>query len=629
MATDLKSVVAQIKSAYVLSDYIKASGVQLKPAGAGKWKGLCSFHNDSKPSFTVSDDYQNYKCWSCGATGDIFKWVTQIEHLEFMEALKKLAEDKGIQLELEKNENAVDYRAIKECLREAANFYAREYHKLPPEHPARKQVTDRGLSEKGMVYGYAPEKRTALYDHLKSKSFTDEIILQAGVATKWEDTGKFSDFWNGRLMFVITDITGKPIGFSGRILFTDRDKRGKFVNSTAGPVFDKSSALFNVQNAKDPASKEKAVYVAEGQFDVAAFIEADVPNTVASSGTAFTQQQGAILQRLVGESGRVIFAFDGDAAGISAALKVFVKVPNIHSSAWVVQFPEGQDPCDYRLEHGNEKLKELVSNPIPLVGFVLEAAKNDFDLRTELGRAQYLDHAARVLATIASNSLRNTFTRKVALDSFTDVETVRELTKKSKPLELDKELGTVETTYTVPEELEDTVSQPLMELIDTNEAYALAARFLGLAVIDRELVPHLPKNKKKLPKEFGNFIDTLAQLDPSKPIIPEAFDESDFVEYLTSANLFPHASSPSFDTKHQFAYVFKRYMETVKAAHEQEVHARIHAVLSSTENNQLDLLEEALRSEESFMRESPLVPTPVPHRDEPEAIDERDPEEQG
>lgn len=625
MATqDLKTTVAQIKAAYTLSEYIKQSGVRLAASGPGKWKGLCSFHSEKSPSFTVSDHFQNYHCWGCGASGDLLKWVMETEHLDFMEALRKLADDKGIQLDLAKSEDSsIDYKSLRECLREAANFFAREYHKLPEDHVARKQVTDRGISEKGMIYGYAPEKRTALYDHLKGMSFSDEVILQAGLATRWEESGKVSDFWSGRLMFVITDITGKPIGFSGRKLF-EGDKRGKFVNSQAGPLFDKSSALFNIQNAKQPASEAKAIYVAEGQFDVAAFIEAKVLNTVASSGTAFTQQQGAILQRLVGESGKVIFAFDGDEAGIGAALKVFKNVPSIHSSAWVVQFPTGQDPCDYRLEQGNEKLQELVADTMPLVGFVLETAKRNYDLRTEIGRAQYLDYAAKVLVTISSSSLRGTFTRKVALDTFSEVDTVKELMKKSAPLELSPEDKSDSITAEIPSELQDKISISLLELIETNEAYSLAARFLALAVLDRELIQHLPKNKAKLPKEFSRFIEELVQLELTTPIIPEAFEESDLVRYLTNSNLFPHSNLSAFDSKSQFAYVFKRYMKTIKESRENEVHARIHSILTSSSDSHVELLEEALRSEEKFLKEAIVGSKTVPNRDESQSSSDGD-----
>ncbi len=608
MSVDLKTAVAQVKAAYLISDFIKLSGVRLTANGAGKWKGLCVFHNEKTPSFSVSDHFQNFHCFGCGASGDIIKFAMETQNLEFMDALKQLAEDKGIEISLEhgKEDAGIDYKSLRECLRESANFFAREYHKLPADHKARLQVTDRGLSEKGMVYGYAPEKRTAIYEHLKSKGFSDETMLQAGVVTKWEESGKFSDFWSGRLMFIITDITGKPIGFSGRKLFED-DKRGKFVNSSAGPLFDKSSALFNIQNAKKPASDVKEVFIAEGQFDVAAFIEASLPNVVASSGTAFTQQQGSILQRLVGEAGRLIFAFDGDKAGVKAALTVFKNVPSIHSSSWVVRFPEDEDPCDLRLAKGNEEFREHVAQRVSLVEFVLNVAKADYEMDTELGRARYLEYAAKILKTVASNTVREAYIRKVALDCFTEVSSVKELVAKSPALELNNDSAPVEPVVnTDPLALEDSVD--ILQKIKERKDYSLAARFIALSLIDTELIQYLPKNKKRLPVEFGTTIDELTALAPGEAIIPEAFTDTRLMNYLSSSRLFPLAHLDGFKTKDQFEYIFKKYMSVVNGARESEIQAKVLAVLaSSQESNQLELLVRALESEAQHMKESKSI----------------------
>ena len=610
--TDLKTVVAQIKQAYLISDYIRNSGVKLTAAGPGKWKGLCSFHNEKTPSFNVNDQFGNYHCFGCGEHGDIIKYIQQTEHLEFMDVVRKLAEEKGIELDFEKGDGpSVDYKSLRECLKETANFFAREYRKLPPEHKARKQVTDRGISEKGMVYGYAPEKRTALFEHLKSKGFSEEIMLQAGVVSFWEKSNRYNDFWTGRLMFVITDVMGRPIGFAGRKLFED-DTRGKFVNSPAGPVFDKSSALFNIQNAKKPAGDAKEIYVAEGQFDVAAFIEAGSANVVASSGTAFTHQQGGILQRLVGEAGKVVFAFDGDKAGVKAARTVFKNVPSLHSNSWVVQFPEGKDPCDYRLENGNEEFQAHVAKRVPLVEFILEVTKGDYDMTSTLGRAKYLEEAAKVLKTIASNTVREQFVRKVALDTFTEVGEVKAQVEKSEALELADEDAQVHSEENAAEEgekkdndgLELNDSVDLLELIRNDQAYALAARFLALAVLDSELIQYLPKNKKRLPSEFATVIDELCALQPGAIIVPEAFTDSKLVQFISNPRYFPLAHLEGFDTREQFEYVYKRYMAAVNNAQEAEIQGKIHMILASAEDNQLELLVQALETEERLLREA-------------------------
>lgn len=602
---DLKQAVAQVKSAYVISEYIRNSGVKLTASGPGKWKGLCPFHGEKTPSFTVSDHFSNYHCFGCGASGDLIKYAQETEHLEFMEVIKKLAEDKGIELEFSRDDNdSIDYRSLRECLKESANFFAREYRKLAPEHRARKQVIERGLSEKAMIYGYAPERRKALYEHLKAKGFSDLIMQQAGVVTHWENTDSYSDFWSGRLMFVITDITGKPIGFSGRKIF-EEDSRGKYVNSQAGPLFDKSSALFNVQNAKTPAAAEKEVYIAEGQFDVAAFIEAGVPQVVASSGTAFTAQQGGILQRLVGEKGNLIFAFDGDAAGTKAALSVFKNVPSIHSNSWVIQFPEGTDPCDYRLANGNESFRELLFKRTPLVEFVLETAKKDYDMNSELGRAHYLEYAASILKTIASNTVRELFIRKVALDALVEVNIVREQVSSSAPMELPTggESAQQSDPASHGEKLELQDSTDVLELIRERKTYALAARFLALAILEPELIQYLPKNKSRLPKEFSTVIDELVALEPGAPIIPEAFTDSKLVKNLSNSQVYPLAHLELFNAREQFEYIYKQYVLALKHNEQLDVQGKIIAVLSEASDDQVALLTQALELEQRLLRE--------------------------
>jgi len=524
--------------------------------------------------------------------------------LEFIDALKKLGEEKGIDVDFAgEGDSGIDFRALRECLRESANYYVQQYRKLPKEHLARKQVQSRGVSERGMIYGYAPDNRTALYNHLKSLGMRDEIMIQAGVIRQNEETKRISDFFSSRLMFIITDTSGKPIGFSSRKL-RDEDFGGKYVNSPSTPLFDKSVALFNIQNARKAAPKLGEVYVAEGQFDVAAFMEAGAENVVATSGTALTAQHGMNLHRLVGEGGKIIFAFDGDKAGIGAAKKVFEKVPSVHANAWVVLFPEGMDPCDYRLDKGNEALLEKLQERIPLVEFILNIARADHEMSTELGRATYLKYAASVLKTIASNTVREQFIRKVALDSFVEVSAVRSAVERAKPLESQAPVSDeseVELAVPVIEAEESTVD--LMQKIKDNKTYGLAARFIALAVQKPELRQYLPKNKGKLPSEFSVVIDEILELDPSSAVIPEAFTDSALVEALSNPRLFPLIHLEQFDAREQFEYIFKTYMNAARNIQEEEIQHRIYDILTSSDDNQVELLRDALEAEEKLLKE--------------------------
>lgn len=603
MAKDFKEIIAQVKLAYTLSDYVRNSGVQLKHTNA-TWIGLCPFHNEKTGSFNVSDQFGRYHCFGCGEAGDLITYVMKTEHLEFVDALKKLGEDKGIDVDISgEGDSSIDFRALRECMRESANFYVQNYRKLPKDHLARQQVISRGVSERGMIYGYAPDNRTALYRHLKSLGMRDEIMIQAGVIRQNEKTKKISDFFSSRLMFIITDTSGKPIGFSSRKL-RDEDFGGKYVNSPAGPLFDKSVALFNIQNARKTAPKLGEVYVAEGQFDVAAFMEAGAENVVATSGTALTAQHGMNLHRLVGEGGKIIFAFDGDKAGINAAKKVFEKVPSVHSNAWVILFPEGMDPCDYRLEKGNEALQQKMLERVPLVEFILDIARDEHDMGSELGRATYLNYAASVLKTISSNTVREQFIRKVALDSFVEVSAVKSAVERAKPLESrtpESDSESVEISTPVLEPEESTVD--LMQKIKENKVYALAARFIALAVQRPELRQYLPKNKAKLPPEFGTTIDEILNLTNEAAVIPEAFTDSALIEALSNPRLFPLIHLEQFDAHEQFEYIFKQYMNSARYVQEEEIQHRIYGILTSSDDNQIELLRNALKAEETLLKE--------------------------
>lgn len=604
--TDFKKAVAEVKVAYAIEDYIQASGVRLKSSGPTKFKGLCPFHNEKSPSFTVDSHFQNYRCFGCGANGDLLQFVMQTEHLEFFDALKKLAEDKNITLDIKEERSGVDYSSLRECMRAISNFFVKEYRKLPDSHPAKQEVASRGLAKSKFLFGYAPEGRQTLYRHLKDLNFSDEVILLTGACVQFEGKKDIFDFWHGRLMFFITDVTGKPIGWSGRKLY-ETDKRGKYVNSRDGVLFDKGASLFHLSQAKKKAAEDKCVFVNEGQFDVAASAEAGKLNTVASSGTAFTEKQGMMLRRLVGEDGRIVFCFDGDTAGIKAAMTVFKNVPGIHSQAYVVLMPEGQDPCDYRLEHGDEALAELMdSKQVPLVEFVLDQTKANFDLLNDLEKTKYVQAASKILKTVSNNVLRETYTKKVSLDSFTNMETVRSEVAKAEPLRNEgpqaQEADTEEPTVPVevlasPEEAaEEKTVEDIEALMLEDVVYGMAARLLFLALSEPALSPAIGDLRKHIPEEFHSIIDDLLQRDSNEPVIPESFTHSALVAALLSHDYFPFIHLMGEDEKrNQYSYLERKLVDTIRNRKVSTVKNKVAAVLQKAEG--AAYLDKALETE--------------------------------
>lgn len=560
-SVDFKKVISDVKEAYSIEDYIESDGIALSQSGATKYKGLCPFHSEKTPSFTVDVQFQSYYCFGCKAHGDIISYVSDRENLTFMEALTSLAEDKNISIELDGDvQPKVDLTSLREIIADTAKFFVRNFKKLPEDHAAKKQILDRGLELDSMTYGYAPEKRTALYDFLKSKNYSDELIFQTGVCREPKNGGKPFDFWSGRLMFIISDIQKRPIGFSGRKIF-ESDTYSKYVNSSDSPIFDKSKALFNLPKAKDKAGKDKRVFIVEGQFDVAALSSSDLSNTVAVSGTSFTEHQSKTLQRIT-HNGELVFCLDGDEPGIKAALRVFEKHPDIHDSLFAVLFPEGQDPCDYRKENSSEELKRFVTDKkVSLVDFVLENIRRNSDLSSSIGRTRYVQEAAEKISFIKNRVLLENSVREVALhskSSFDSVMTeVEKAIEKNKNRPVSRDRNENEEKISSEEErrellegnIEDSFIEKQKELIEAfnkDRIYKISSKILSFALLDQNSLKIVIKNRESLPKRLLPFVkDSLEVMKKANKererisFFPEDFKYSLISEYLMSSDNIP------------------------------------------------------------------------------------------
>lgn len=545
---NFREILAEIKAAQNIVDYIQGSAVALKPSSAGKFKGLCPFHGEKSPSFYVDENFQNYKCFGCGVSGDIIKFVQEYENLSFIESVKKLAELSGIEYETDDSEPGFDYRAIRNCVAATHKFFTGHFNRLPDDHKAKREVLEgRKLPLDSMEYGYAPEGRDNLYKYLKGKGFSNEVMLQAGVVSEWKDSGKISDFWHGRLMFTITDPTGKPVGFSGRKL-NEEDKRGKYVNSSDGPIFDKGALLFNQSEAKQEAKRAATIYVAEGQFDVAAISASGLPNVVASSGTAFTRKQVLMCSRMVGDAGKIVFCFDPDEAGKKAAYKIFSIAEDLQGQCYVVSLPDGEDPCDFRKDHGADALKEaLETSAVSIVDFVLDVIAERYDLKDPAQASRYLEEAAIVLKSVSSPSLRSTYAKRVALSSLMSISTVEEAIDRAKS---SKELPqrAVRRSEEEEEEGQDERSdflthsqkeEKFLEDLATSRSKDACARLLQLALQERSLIPDLLKIAD-YPRPFAAIAREVAKLPEGSPIIPERSKIPLILETVIAQDYFPY-----------------------------------------------------------------------------------------
>ncbi len=360
--------------------------VRIKQKGAN-YVGLCPFHNEKTGSFSVSPSRQIFKCFGCGIGGNVFTFVMQYENYTFVEAMKMLAERAGIKLpEAEYDENAkkaMNKKArIMELNKDAANYF---YFQLraPQGEVGMKYFKNRELSDETMkkfALGYANVKSDDLVLYLKSKGYTDNEIVDSGVASFHEKYGLHDKFWN-RVMFPIQDINNKVIGFGGRVI---GEGEPKYLNSPETIVFDKSRNLYGMNFAR--TSRKGYLILCEGYMDVIAMHQAGFTEAVASLGTAFTGGQAAILRRY---SDQIILAYDSDGAGTKAALRAIDILRNYGMTGRILHLEPYKDPDEFIKNLGREAFEERIQNAEDSFRFELRMMEKGYDLKSPESKLKF------------------------------------------------------------------------------------------------------------------------------------------------------------------------------------------------------------------------------------------------
>jgi DNA primase len=414
---DIATVRERISLEQIIGDH-----VQLRRAGAGRMKGLCPFHEEKTPSFTVNTTLGFYKCFGCGASGDAITFVREMEHLDFADAVEVLARRAGVELRREEGGAAPSRGGGQRQRLLDAHIAAEEFYveslRSPEAAIARTFLTERGFDEAAWAtfgVGYAPNGWDITVNHLRRNGFTDAELLAAGIASQGQ-RGPIDRF-RGRLIWPIRDRKGDIIGFGARRLHDD-DQGPKYLNTPETPLYKKSQVLYGVDLAKhDIATSGKAVVV-EGYTDVMACHLAGETTAVATCGTAFGDEHIAILRRLLMDQdelrGRVIYTFDGDEAGRNAALKAFAGEQKFVTQTFVAVQPDGLDPCDLRQQRGDLAVRDLVASHIPLAEFAIRATLDRHDLSIPEGRVAALAATAPVVAQLKDTSLRDEYARRLA-----------------------------------------------------------------------------------------------------------------------------------------------------------------------------------------------------------------------
>lgn len=357
--------------------------------------GLCPFHNEKTPSFTVYLNTQSYYCFGCGSGGDAITFIKNIENLDYVEAVTLLAERSGLALPADGYDDSIAKmkRRLLEANRDAALFFHKNLF-TPEGKAGLDYFLNRGLTMETIRHfglGFAVDKWDALRQYLRQKGFSESELLAADLLKKTQK-GHMVDTYRNRAMFPIIDLKGSVIAFGGRVL---DDSKPKYINTSDTPVYKKSQGVFALNFAK--RGTDKTLILCEGYMDVIAYHQAGFTNAVAGLGTAFTPEQAKLLSRYAED---IILSYDSDEAGQKATRKAITVLSKTPLRIRVAKLTGGKDPDEIIKKFGKDKMRQILTEAVGDVEFDLERAKIDFDLSSADGKINYLDRATGILAAL-------------------------------------------------------------------------------------------------------------------------------------------------------------------------------------------------------------------------------------
>ncbi len=401
-------LIEEIKSRNDIVDII-SQYVVLKRSGRNFF-GLCPFHKEKSPSFSVSPDKQIFHCFGCGVGGNVFHFVSKIENLSFRETVEMLAERSGVELPTLENEEDNRLLQLKSKVYQINELTAKFYHEnlyKPSAKKAQEYVKKRRLDNntlKNFLIGYSGTFNE-LYLMLKAKGFTEEEILASSLVNKTQD-GKFIDRFRGRLMFPIQDVRNRVIAFGGRVL---DDSKPKYINSPENIVYSKGRHLFGLNVAK--RSDLKKIIIVEGYMDAISLHQRGISYAVASLGTAMTEAQGRLLRR---SSQQVIIGYDADGAGQAATMRGLEILQGLGCDVRILQIEGAKDPDEFVVKYGPERFEKQVEKAISLVEYKVKVLKNSLNLEHPNDKIKFLKEIAKVLSKIDNEIEREVYVQKIA-----------------------------------------------------------------------------------------------------------------------------------------------------------------------------------------------------------------------
>lgn len=383
--------------------------------------GVCPFHDDHSPSMSVSKEKQIYTCFSCGATGNVFNFVMDYEHISFIEAVKKMADKSGIVIDVGAKPTDNYDAGLYEIYNVSSKFYQNNINTTSGtearEYLTKRDINDEVIKEFGI--GLSLKNRDGLTKILIKKEFDPKDLLRSGLSVKNE--AGYTDIYYNRIMFPLWDLNGKIVGYSGRIY--NGEDTAKYINTRETEIFKKGDLLYNYHRAKDASRINQTVIIMEGFMDVIRAYTIGVNNVVATMGTAVTKSQANLIKRM---AKNVILCFDGDEAGAKATLSCSNELQSIGVTPSVIRLEEGLDPDDYIRKYGTDKFLLKVSNPMNIMDFKLSYLKNNKDFSNSVDVAKYVNEIIIELSKIDDEILRELSLKKVSEESKLDINFLRD-----------------------------------------------------------------------------------------------------------------------------------------------------------------------------------------------------------
>ena len=499
MNTLTQEKISEIRNSVNIVDII-SSYIPLTPKGKNFF-GVCPFHDDTNPSMSVSPAKQIYKCFSCGATGNVFKFIMDYENIPFLEAVKKVADIGGVSVNIGKIKKKQNHTELHKIYDLSLKFYINNLNTKNGKE-AKEYLKGRNINEdiiKEFQIGLAL-KQGALSKILTTK-FDPNEVLKSGLVGQ-NERGYYDLFYD-RIMFPLYDLEGNPVAYSGRIY--NKVDTSKYFNTRETEIFKKGNLIYNYHRAKDIARKKNQIIVMEGFMDVIRAYTVGIQNTIAMMGTAVTETQAQLIKRMAKE---IILCFDGDEAGAKATMSCANELIKIGVTPKIIRLEENLDPDEYIQKYGKDAFQRKIDNPISVMDFKLSYLKQGKDLTSPVDQAKYISEIINELNNIEDDILKDLTIKKITSEMNIDEDLIRKhLEKKPKPQK--------------PKKTENKITTDKYDLAESALIYYML-KSPEVIIMYNNKVTYIPnKEYRQLAREISNFYKKFGFIN-----------EADFIDYI-------------------------------------------------------------------------------------------------